>query len=412
MTSTMVDWTYSFRKACDSVARHESNKALAELINGNETIFDELIILYSTNNTRLEINGLSFQEIEKKFDNVKWLFYGDGLEFYTKQLWEIAREKGELLLPLSIQLSFDSNVSEAIRKFTISKDISNKEVLFNIIKFIKEQPVKFDFSFFVFENLIHSLTPENSRPLETIASLKMLDSIDYKEFLHNQSELKFGITTEEALSQAETVLQNFHNNDSISHELTKQKATYAIFLMAICLYFENIQPKEKITKLFEFCLETINKILKLELYICWKFFENGKNINFFAPILSRGKNLLKISKGMSWDIFVFRHQLIQIYKSKFGEFIIPMFCTFDNKFLSLLEVCQLKACVINPNYGRCELIFKDEVEFQIAMNNSIQLSNINGIINGAKSRTDHRLSNDKMDQVIKDLEKKVENYIA
>lgn len=411
----MNDWTYNFRKACDSIARHDPNRSFADFVDENETILSELVILYSTNNIKFLINGFSFQEIERKFAKIKWLFCGSGLEFYSKQLWKITHEKGEVALPLSIQLSFDSNVSEDIRKFTLGKEISHQEILLSVINFIKEQPVNFDFSFFVLENLIHSLTPENSRPLATIASLKKLDSLDYDAFLHNHSEPKFGMSTEEAFSQAEIVLENFHNNDAINHELTKQRATYAIYLMAICLYFdEKITPQEKMSKLYEFCIKKMKKILKLELYICWKFFVNGSKIKFFAPILSKGKNILKISKGMSWDIFVFRHQLIQIYKSKFGEFIIPMFCTFDEKFLSLLEACPLRACLINPTHQRCELIFADEFEFQVFLNDSISSlsSEGNGILRGSKSRIENKLNKDDIDHVIKDLEEKIVSHIS
>ncbi len=409
----MIDWTYNFRRACDLVARHNPTDSFVDLIESNEATFSELMILYSSNNTKFAINGLSFIEIENKFKNIKWLFCGDGLEFYSKHLWKVAQENGAVLLPLSIQLAFDSNVSETIRKFTLGKDISNQEILFNIIRFIKEYQIKLDFSFFVFENLLHSFIPENSRPLETIASLKILDSLDYKAFLHHHSELKFEITEEEAFAQAEVVLKNFSNNEAISDELTKQHATYAIFLMAIYLYFDKkMTPQEKMSELFRFCLEILNKILKLELYICWKFFEFGNKINFFAPILSRGKNIIKISKGMSWDIFVFRHQLIQLYKSKFGEFVIPMFCTFDNKFLSLLEVCSLRSCIINPSYSRCELLFKDEIDFQVFMSKSIPSCEVNSILNSAKSRTEHKLNKNNIDQVIINLEEKVMNCIA
>lgn len=411
----MNDWTYNFRKACDSIARHDPNRSFAEFVDDNETILSELIILYSTNNTKFLINGVSFQEIERKFKRIKCLFYGSGLEFYSKQLWKIAQEKGEVPIPLSFQLYFDSNVSEAIRKYTLGKEVSNQEILLNVISFIKEQPVNFDFSFFVFENLIHSLMPENSRPLETIASLKKLDSLDYNAFLLNPTDPQYKISSEEAFSQAEIVLKNFHNNDAINDELIKQRATYAITLMAICLYFDKkLTPQEKMSRLYEFSMNSMRKILKLELYICWKLFVNGSKIKFFAPILSKGKNILKTSKGMSWDIFVFRHQLIHIYKSKFGDFIIPMFCTFDEKFLSLLEACPLRACLINPSYKRCEFIFADELEFQVFLNDSIcsLSSEGNDISSNSRARIENKLSKDDIDLVIKNLEEKVVSHIS
>ncbi len=342
------------------------------------------------------------------------MFYGSGLEFYSKKLWEIAQEKGVIPIPLSFQLSFDSNVSEAIRKYTLGKKISNKEILHNIVSFIKEQPVNFDFSFFVFENLLHSLMPDNSRPLETIASLKKLDSLDYDAFLLNPNDPQYEISSEEALSQAEIVLKNFYSNDAINDELIKQRATYAIILMAICLYFDKkTTPKEKMYRLYEFSINTMRKILKLELYICWKLFINGNKIKFFAPILSKGKNILKILRSMSWDTFVFRHQLIQIYKSKFGVFIIPMFCTFDEKFLSLLEVCPLRACLINPSHQRCEFIFIDELEFQTFLNSSIcsLSSKENDILSNSKARIENKLCKEDVNLVIKELEEKVENHI-
>lgn len=411
----MNDWIYNFRRACDSIARHDPNRSLAEFVDDNETILSELIILYSTNNTTFLINGVSFKEIEQKFKGIKCLFYGSGLEFYSKQLWEIAKEKNAVPIPISFQLSFDSNVSEAIRKFTFGKKVSNQEDLHNIISFIKQHPVNFDFSFFVFENLIHSLMPKNSRPIETIASLKKLDSLDCDAFSLNPTDPQYKISSEEAFFQAETVLKNFHNNDAISDELLKQRATYAITLMAICLYFdEKITTQEKMFRLYEFSINAMRKILKIELYICWKLFVNGSKIKFFAPILSKGKNLLEKSRSMSWDIFVFRHQLIQIYKSKFGGFIIPMFCTFDEKFLLLLEACPLRACLINSSYKRCELIFTDELEFQVFLYDAVcSLSpEGNNILSNSIARIENKISKDDIELVINDLEEKVVSHIS
>jgi len=404
----MNDWTYNFRIACSLVGQFNPSDSLVDLIETNEGVFADLIVLYSTNNVKFDISGLSFIEIEKKYKNIKWIFCADGLEFYLKHLWKVAQENGAVLLPSSIQLAFDSNVSESIRKFVFGRDISNQEVLFNIIRFIKDYKIRIDFSFFVFENLRHSLIPENSRPLETIASLKLLDSIDYRAFLENHFELRFKITEEEAFSQAEVVLKNFNNSTAITDEVTKQLATYAILLKAIDLYFnKKLTPHEKMSHLFIFCIETMNKILKLELYMCWKFFVFGNKIKFFAPILSRGRNIIKISKGMSWDIFVFRHQLMQLYKSKFGKFVIPMFCTFDNKFLSLLEVCSLRSCIINPNYGRCELLFEDEISFQVFLSESISAYDAGEILSSAKSRTESKLNKYNLDRVVQGLEEKV-----
>jgi len=409
----MNDWTYNFRIACSLVSQFNPSDSLVDLIKTNEVVFSDLIVLFSTNNVTFDISGLSFIEIEKRYKNIKWMFRADGLEFYSKHLWKVAQENGAVLLPLSIQLAFDSNVSESIRKVVLGKDISNREDLFNIIRFIKDYKIKIDFSFFVFENLLHSLIPENSRPLETIASLKLLDSIDYSAFLHNHSELKFKITEEEAFSQADVVLQNFSSSAAITDEITKQLATYAILLKAIYLYYnKKLTSHEKMSQLFTFCLKTMNKILKLELYICWKFFEFGNKINFFVPILSRGRNTIKISKGMSWDIFVFRHQLMQLYKSKFGEFVIPMFCTFDNKFLSLLEVCSLRSCIINPNHGRCELIFEDEIDFQVFLTESIPANETGNILNSAKSRTESKLNRNKLERVVQHLEEKVSQHLT
>jgi len=97
----------------------------------------------------------------------------------------------------------------------------------------------------------------------------------------------------------------------------------------------------------------------------------GKSLRFFDPVSQIGKKTKGKLRGMSWDIFALRYQETMASKSYEGDFCIPFFASFDNRFVELTKACPIRAVLIDEVCENVITIQLDELEFQSELINSM-----------------------------------------
>ena len=74
---------------------------------------------------------------------------------------------------------------------------------------------------------------------------------------------------------------------------------------------------------------------------------------------------------MAWDMFAIRYQETLASKSNIGDFYVPFFASFDNRFVELAQACPIRAVLIDDVDKRVMTIHLDECELMVDLNQSI-----------------------------------------
>lgn len=375
-TETSQQKIMRLQHAVNALVMHEPSDSFKNLIENNENLFRGFRLVYSTNNLDAEFSHSSLRKIEEHCPTLKKYFYGTGLLFYSEKHYEDTKRKGRIEIPIDYSLSLDSNAAERFRIWekggSLDKEESRFEGLVRFIKEGKEQGFNFDYSFFIIENLLDSMKPENHRPFNTIRALKRFDHLEYEKNSFDIRNPKFSESMEASGQRAIEALHVFHSSNEIKGFLDRRMGLYLILLKAVLLREQkDLSLSKQMEILIEYSLDTLGAFAKTEIYFAWKLLKHGKDFRFFDPISQLGKNSLHKIKGMAWDLFAIRYQETLASKSNIGDFYVPFFASFDNRFIELTKACPIRAVIIDDIDKRVMTIYLDEYEFMMDLNESI-----------------------------------------
>lgn len=365
-----VDRFSRFQHLTNAIMLHDPERNFSSLVDNHKQLFSGFKVVYSTSNLENEFSNSSLTSIEKDCPVLKKFFYGTGLLYYTDDLYEKTKQSGKTEIPIDYSLSLDSNVAEKFRVWENGGSLGNQLGRFeNLVRFIKEgkeEGFNFDYNFFIIENLIDSMKEGNHRPFNTIRALKRFDHLVYDKLTFDVNSPVFDENREMAGRRAIDTLHTYHSSPEGFKFLNRRKGLYLILLKTVILNQDiNLSLKDKMKILVEFSLDTLGKFAKNELYFSWKLLKYGKELKFFSDPISQltEKSIGKI-RGMSWDLFAFRYQETLSSKDNLGEFYVPFFASFDNKFVDLAHACPIRCIVIDSRDKRVTTIHLDESEFQ------------------------------------------------
>jgi hypothetical protein len=405
------------QNAINAILMHDPSDSFKNLIEKNIELFKQFRLVYSTDNIDAEFSHSSLKSIEDDCPTLKKYFYGSGLLFYSDEHYKNTKLKGRIEIPLDYSLSLDSNAAERFRIWENGGSLDKEQDKFEgLVRFIKEGKYKgfnFDYSFFIIENLIDSMKLDNHRPFNTIRTLKRFDHLEYNKNSFNILNPEFTETREQAGKRAIEALHAFHSSKEIQGFLNRRKGLYLILLKAVLLREQkDLGLNERLRALIEFSLDTLGAFAKTEIYFAWKLLTHGKNFRFFDPISQISKKSLHKLRGMSWDLFAIRYQETLASKSNIGDFYVPFFASFDNRFVELAKACPIRALIIDDRDKRVMTIHLDEVEFIMDINNSIT-TQVNNRLQDPEEKI-KRLSNkpsvESLDRKAVELEVELEKY--
>ncbi len=401
--------------AFNIIVHHDINLSFADLIEGNRDVFNGFKLIYSTNHLENIFANASLKDIEDICPVLKKYFYGTALLFFSDELYDKTWKEGRVELPIDYSLSLDSNAAERFRIWEDGKNLDASEKDFeNLVRFIKEgadNGFNFDYSFFIIENYYDSMKPENHRPFNTVRALKRFDHLIYDKELFSVTSPQFLETREKAGQRAIDTLYAFHSSSEVKKFQQRRMLLYVVLLKAVLLNQDkDVSLESKLASLVEFCLFKLDKFPKTELYFAWKLMRYGKKLRFFDPVSQISKKTKSKLKGMSWDIFALRYQETMASKSYTGEFFIPFFASFDNRFVELTQACPIRAVLITEIEKNVITIQLDELEFQTELNNSITSELIFELNDSKKklTRMQQILTEGKLNDIAIELENQLE----
>jgi hypothetical protein len=370
-------------RAVEIVTNAPTSASFAEIIESDRAAFAGLKIVYASQHVNSEFLGVQFAKIEHECPLVQRLFGGQGLLFFTDEIYRRTKA-GETQVNLDFSVSFDANVAEAIRCLVAHKGISRPDDLQALIYMLKIRKPRFNFDYspFLLENMEHDV-PGNDRPSTTLAALKRLDYLNCEQYARMPMLPMFVQTEKESIKVARDLLDEFHANQEAQRQIERRKTVYLVLLFAmLCRWEDRAGTESNLGKVICFCLEHIGKFPRKEIYFAWKLLLNDAALPvFFQPVSSPRSDALEKLRGMSWDIFLLRWLETVSTKDDRGDFYIPFIATYDGKYKKLIEACPIRAIVMCPSAGFVHTIFFDDVAFGEVINSAcseeikIKLSN-------------------------------------
>jgi len=362
--------------AMNEIVFHDPALSFFDLIEGKRDVFRGFKIIYSTNNMEGDFAKTSLKSIEEDCPVLKKYFYGTGLLFFSDELYDRTWKEGKIKIPLDYSLSLDSNAAERFRVWEDGKSLDGSVDDFDkLVRFIKEgedSGFNFDYSFFIIENYYDSLKEENHRPFNTIRALKRFDHLVYNKEIFDVNNPHFNEDRLSAGRRAIETLHDFHSSPETIKFQERRMLLYVVLLKAVILRHNNQSTEQKkMAELILFCLEYLGKFAKTELYFAWKLLKYGSELRFFDSVRQIDKKTIHKIKGMSWDIFALRYQETLASKGDGGDFFIPFFASFDNRFVELAKACPIRAVLLDEKCQNVITIQLDEKEFQIDLHKSL-----------------------------------------
>lgn len=364
------------QNAVNAILLHNPADSFKNLIDNNEELFKGFRLVYSTNNLDAEFSHSSLRKIEEHCPTLKKYFYGTGLLFYSDELYAATKRKGRIEIAIDYSLSLDSNAAERFRIWEKGGSLDNEEGRFEgLVRFIKEgkeQGFNFDYSFFIIENFLDSMRPENHRPFNTIRALKRFDHLEYEKDSFSIRNPKFLESLDESGKRTIETLHSFHSSNDIKEFLRRRKGLYLILLKAVLLREQKVLSLQKQLEIIvEYSLDALGAFAKTEIYFAWKLLKHGQDLRFFDSVSQLGKKSLHRIQGMAWDLFAVRYQETLASKSNIGDFYVPFFASFDNKFVELAQACPIRAVIIDDIDKRVMTVHLDEYDFMLDLSQSI-----------------------------------------
>ena len=162
--------------------------------------------------------------------------------------------------------------------------------------------------------------------------------------------------------------------------------SYCSLLKIVLLHFDNRSIKDKLLELIRFQNEDICTTDPMFINIALEFWEKGTKISFFSKIQKNQKNILKILKNMSWDLFHWIHTSMNFNRSPYFEsnICIPFIYSVDKRFLDITKIVKIDAVAIDhkketsiPHYSTKSMDEHLSYEEQFELFNAKTLHNRN-----------------------------------
>lgn len=243
--------------------------------------------------------------------------------------------------------------------------------------------------------------------------MKRFDHLKYNKSSFDVSNPSFKECREQAGKRANETLHAFHSSQEIQGLLNRRKGLYLIILKAVLLRDKKgINFNDDLKVLVQYSLDKLGAFAKTEIYFAWKMLKHGKKYRFFEPISQLGKKSVHKIRGMSWDLYSIRYQEILACKSNKGDFFIPFFASFDNRFVELAKACPIRAIIIDDRDKRVMTVHLDDSEFMLDLENSITTELRNRLQDPGEKikRLSSIPSGEDLDKEIYSLEKELEKY--
>ena len=146
------------QRAMNEIVFHSPERSFSELIDDKRTLFKGFKLIYSTNHLDGDFAKSSLKSIEDECPVLKKYFYGNGLLFFTDELYDKTKDKGKITIPIDYSLSLDSNAAERFRAWedgkSLDKSIDDFDKLVRFIKDGEGHGFNFDYSFFFNRKLL------------------------------------------------------------------------------------------------------------------------------------------------------------------------------------------------------------------------------------------------------------------
>ncbi len=397
--------------ATNLIVSHPVSSSFSDLIEPNLSQFAEFKLLYATDNINSNFGGIYLSEIEESCPAITRFFNASGLLFYDDELYEANTKHESVAFPLEYSVSFDTQVAEAFRIYEGGKSVSDWDWFYQLVMLVKgreDNSFNFDYTFYMIEDLVHTLDLSNMRPFETVRALKRFDYLDIGSFRNNPKKPVFNIDRIQSGRKAAEAISSFQNSKEIQDSLARRKGLKLILMKGMQLrWLDKKDYIKNLEKLVTYTIDHLGRFAKLELYFAWKLMKHGEEYRFFGHLMQKSKKAIEKLSGMSWDLYSLRHQETMASKSYKARFYVPFIASFDRRFKELIEACPIRCMLVDERDKRISLIFFDDSEFFQDINKAITDSDRNRLSDPQEKlkRLKNPVSHAALDEHLNNLEK-------
>ncbi|WP_175760747.1 MULTISPECIES: hypothetical protein [Burkholderia] len=363
------------RRALTAIASADQGASFKSIIESDRECFHGLHVMYATRATTLDIQGIQLDKIERECPLLKSFFDGSGLLFYTDDIYQKSLT-GNAPINMDFSVGLDKNVTDAIRLFVEGKQPSQPHNLYTLLHLVcgrGERSFNFDYFAYLSEEFEHFAKEGNNRPIQTLRALKKLDHFAPGALDESPGKPIFTLSEGEIDTIVQHMLDPAVLGAGMRHLQTRRLVTYAVLLKAALLSWrgKHRKPVQALEELVMFSLETLGRFPKTDVYFAWKLLGGAGEVpRFFTPVTQPTSKSLERLRSMSWDLTLFRMaELSSATPRTIGthqaDFFIPFVATYDGKFRDLVSACPLRAIVIDYSFKAVNLVFRDEMPFQL-----------------------------------------------
>jgi len=341
-------------------------------------------------------------------------FHSHGVSIQTR----LANNKSTVLIDYS--LGFDSNFAEKLRAFIHGENIeqADRDAVNGILMLkAKNKNVQFDVMPFLIENMrLVRDNPSNRRPLETLTAFRMLDSLDWESFRKNSDSIVFcrqrDILEDECRLWYSDFLSKLNSENDILKIERQCLSIQALLLRFARLTSEHkMQDKNKILhELLRFCIFKIGFVPRTELHMIWNGMSTKDGLPFFGPITGKSHKILSKIRSMSWDMTIMRNVEKNFTMRKECDFFVPYFVSLDKRLRDLIRFGLVKKILIDDKNEQAFFIRINELEFQTALDESMQMDDIRNEMEPSKIEGRRRYAQEIDFTAMKDLVINEEKY--
>lgn len=287
---------------------------------------------------------------------------------------------GSSAVLLDHSLGFDSNFADSIRVLSAGRRLEATALarVLSLLALKARNPhVQFDLMPFLMENVrLAREDAKNLRPLDTVVAFRLLDQIDLHRAIEDPSEFSLTRLDERLVEAVRDRERAFVNSLFASEAVRHQEAT-ALAIQAILLRLtreiqkKDCDPERVLGEICAYCLDELGFFPLTDLGLIWSGLSRIHDGNFFSPLTSGGKQVVKTASGMAWDMAHLRLLEKAATMSIRGSFFLPSFVSNDSKWRELLKLNPVVLMLMLPDdLGGGRVLFGrgKEQEFQSTLN--------------------------------------------
>jgi hypothetical protein len=401
------------RTVMTTIAAAPADMSFATIIEEERKAFKGMHVVYATHFHDSYVQQVRMDQIEAECALVCGLFDGSGLLFYSDRIYR-DMQRGPAQIMLDFSIGFDKNVCDNIRRYVEGRGIDRPDDLRQLLHMIRgrqDRGFNYDFFAYLVEEYEHFFVPNNDRPGNTMFALKVLDHIDEATIARFPASPLTPSIRATALRAAQETLSWFFANDLLSGLQLDQRKIYVILLKGLQLKWQGWSTSQALGELAGFSLQTLGKLAKREIYFAWKMMGgDGMIYPFFQPVLSPSAKSLNQLKGMSWDLTMLRWAetmsgVQRTSSAGTADFFIPFVASNDRRFREMVIACPLKAIIIDRHHKIMNLVYRDELIYQITLHEQMEEAGIGlGSVADQERRLRAPLNKGRIENAIVELE--------